>query len=186
MTLLLAASPLEQLLNHPQLLVVIVAGIAWALKLVGKASSAAARKAGPSVEGERREAEEAEEAARRSVEDEERARRVREEILRKIAERRAQATGAPPPAPPRVRRVPPPIEPPRVTVIPVEAVASRAPAPPTFVSPLPAARPPPASIAAMAHGPAPVSPWLEELRTPDAARRAILLREILGPPVALR
>jgi hypothetical protein len=31
-----------------------------------------------------------------------------------------------------------------------------------------------------------VSPWLTELREPSAVRRAIVLREILGPPVGLR
>ncbi len=34
--------------------------------------------------------------------------------------------------------------------------------------------------------PAVVSPWLTELREPAGVRRAILLREILGPPVGLR
>jgi hypothetical protein len=32
----------------------------------------------------------------------------------------------------------------------------------------------------------PGSLWLEELRSRDSVRRAILVREILGPPIALR
>jgi hypothetical protein len=35
-------------------------------------------------------------------------------------------------------------------------------------------------------GPAPVSPWLVALRDPASARKAILLKEILGTPVGLR
>ncbi|HEY1764330.1 MAG TPA: hypothetical protein VGF85_05355, partial [Opitutaceae bacterium] len=55
------------------------------------------------------------------------------------------------------------------------------------LAPIPAfQRAAPAPSTATAHLPVPVSPWLEELRTRDSSRRAILLREILGPPVALR
>ena len=32
----------------------------------------------------------------------------------------------------------------------------------------------------------PISPWLAELRDPSGVRRAILLREILGPPISLK
>jgi hypothetical protein len=130
------------------------------------------------------------EAAGRDLEDEERARRVREEILRKIAERRAGA-GAPQPARGRTElQAPRPPAIPRAlpaanrlsaggTAAPVSAVAAQSPTiPPAF----PGAIPPAASAQAPTAG----SLWLDELRSRDSARRAILVREILGPPVALR
>lgn len=184
----LAANPLERLLSQPQLLVLFAAGVVWVLKLVAKASTSAARKAGPVAETNRREAEDSEAAARRAMEDDERARRVREEILRKIAARRSQAGRVPPQTPPQIRPAPACVlEPPRATVIPVsvESAEEKVPALPMASLPaFPRAAAPAAAPTLQAS--APVSPWLEELRTRDSARRAILLREILGPPVALR
>lgn len=43
-----------------------------------------------------------------------------------------------------------------------------------------------AAVAPLVAPPPVVSPWLEELREPGSVRRAIVLREILGPPVGLR
>ena len=192
MTLLLAASdPIGRLLSQPQVLVLIFAGVVWVLKLIGKATSAAAPRAGPAGEARPPETEADEDAARRGLEDEERARRVREDILRKIAERRAQAQRVPPPAPARVQRIPMPVlEPPRATVIPLPEAPEEAAYPALRAAPAgrPAPMPPPPAVApaTIGSGSAPGSVWLDELRAPESARRAILLREILGPPVALR
>jgi hypothetical protein len=43
-----------------------------------------------------------------------------------------------------------------------------------------------AAVGAGSPGSPPGIQWLDELRSPETARRAILLREILGPPIALR
>ena len=51
------------------------------------------------------------------------------------------------------------------------------------VEPVPAL---PAFGTALDAQPVVISPWLAELREPAGVRRAILLREILGPPVGLR
>jgi hypothetical protein len=189
MTLLLAASdPLGRLLSQPQVLVLVIAGVIWVLKLVGRMSSSASRRDGPAAEPRRQETEADEDAARRGLEDDERARRVREDILRKIAERRVQAERVPPP-PPRVQRIPRlPLEPPRATVIPVREVPAEDAYPALRAAPAVRLAPMPAPVAAAAVGPgsSPGAVWLDELRTRDSARRAILLREILGPPVALR
>jgi len=116
-------------------------------------------------------------------EDDERARRVRAEILRKIAERR---TGPPALQPARAREERWSPGPPD---IPEDALkANRGPAEGPSAAGAPA-RPPggaPAPIGAASPGLSAGAAWLEELRGRDSARRAILVREILGPPVALR
>jgi len=98
----------------------------------------------------------------------ERTRRVQEDIRRKIAQRAARAA-APAPAPPPV-------------------VARGAPEP--AARPQPAAAPSPIEATSLCRDPAPAAApkrdWLSDLRDRPGARRAILLREILGPPVGLR
>lgn len=140
-------------------------------------------------------------AAPAPADEEERTRRVREEVRRKALERRSGAPGVPS-RPVRPVFAPPPIAPPVaddpnvpsvVLTAPVDrqeaqllaqqrrladqvraleaAQVSPAPAGPTqFPSDIPAVQ----------------SPWLAELRETSSVRRAIVLREILGPPVALR
>jgi len=101
----------------------------------------------------------------------ERTRRVQEEIRRKIAQRTAVA-------PPR-RPAPPP-----VVAAPAPAFAA---APPLqAASPLSAAEASPfrADTQPAAHPQG--RDWQGELRQRTEARRAIVLREILGPPVGLR
>jgi len=143
-------------------------------------------------------------------EDAERTRRVREEVQRKIVERRREAAARPgswaesPSATPRpAERSQPPLAPP---------VAASRPAPPADeedvaeaalqrqqklaeqVRAMEAARTAAqvrtSALAAFAPpGASPGSPpidWLPELRDPRSVRRAVILREILGPPVALR
>ncbi len=184
---LAAVNPLEQLLSQPQLRVVIFSGVVWVVEMLGKAKAAAARASNAPRPAGQQDSEEAEAAARRAMEDEERAQRVREDILRRIAERRARAEGAARPASARPERVlPPPLVPLELDREPEPVVASAA-LPPAPVMVL---RGPPAEAAAAAGtgplGSSPGLPWLDELRTPETARRAILLREILGPPIALR
>jgi hypothetical protein len=191
MSLLLAAvNPLERLLSQPQLLVVIFAGVVWLLKFLGRAKAAATQASNAPRPARPQESDAAEAAARRAMEDEERAQRVREDIQRRIAERQARAEGGLRPASVRPERVsPPPLVPARMfreaePVIPSAAfppVETRAPA-------MVPGRPPAAAAAVGAGplGPPPGVLWLDELRSPETARRAILLREILGPPIALR
>ncbi len=186
--LLAAANPLEQLLSQPQLLVVIFAGVVWLLKFLGKAKAAASQASNAPRAAQPPESEAAEAAARRGIEDEERAQRVREDILRRIAERRARAEGGLRPAPVRPERVlPPPLVPARMNRE-AEPVISSPAFPPAETRP-PAvvpSRPPAVAVGAGPFGPPPGNLWLDELRSPETARRAILLREILGPPIALR
>ncbi len=185
---LAAANPLERLLSQPQLLVVIFAGIVWVLKLLGKAKAAASRASNAPRSPRQLESDAAESAARRAMEDEERAQRVREDILRRIAERRARAEGGLRPASVRPERVlPPPLVPMEFRGEPEPVVRSAVlpPAEPRAPAPL-VSRPPSVAAGVVPPGSAPGIPWLDELRTPETARRAILLREILGPPIALR
>ena len=162
------------------------------------AASAAAAKAAPPARGD--------------AEEEERTRRVQEEIRRKIALRQAQGQrqardpgGWEPPAsgPSRVPAARP------GTAVPQPPIAALAPAPSNPDTPvLPSPRqarglPADPGLSPMAGGLSPIeaSPfrkdiapsvhaqgrdWLAELRQRPEARRAILLREILGPPVGLR
>jgi hypothetical protein len=51
---------------------------------------------------------------------------------------------------------------------------------------IPAFAPPAGAAAAGAPAKTAGALWLDELRSRDSARRAILVREILGPPIALR
>jgi hypothetical protein len=171
-----AIDPFDWLLSRPQLLFLFGAGAIWLVKVINRArGDARAPEPGtqpPSLAG----------SEGRDPDDEERARRVREDILRRIAERRAvvappQVAGArkarPMPAVPAATAAVAPAS--RGSAIGAVAVV------PAAVMPPPGG-PPPAPQAAPTAG----SAWLDELRSRDTARRAILVREILGPPVALR
>jgi hypothetical protein len=122
-------------------------------------------------------------AARADPDEEERTRRVQAEIRRKIAQRGAwedaRADRAPPVAepPPVADEAPSAVSLPMADGVPDLPVA---PVPATFIQAVPASwEPEPASIA-------PTVDWLAELRYQRGVRRAMVLREILGPPVALR
>jgi|GEM_PF-3586667 len=185
MALAASTDPRTWLFSQPQLLVVLFAGAVWLFNMIARARNAASRaeprpqdgrEPGPGGQGG---------PSSSDPDGDERARRVRAEILRKIAERRS---GLPVLQPARAREErwsPGPPE------IPGDALsASRGPveapaAPPPAMAGLPAS-PPPAPPGAGAQGPSAGAAWLEELRGRDTARRAILVREILGPPVALR
>lgn len=130
----------------------------------------------------------------------ERTRRVREDIRRRVEERLAGRGISLPPEPPR--REAPPAPPPLYAPADSEAVA----APPDVndlaerlralraadaatrvreeVAAFAAPDAPPA--AGPEAPPAQLSPWQAALREPGSARRAIVLREILGPPAAFR
>jgi len=99
----------------------------------------------------------------------ERTRRVQEDIRRKIAQRAARA------APPVIAaaRTEPPAPPPSAAMAPPPAPVSPIEASPFRRDPAPAVAPPRRD-------------WLAELRERQGARRAIVLREILGTPVGLR
>jgi hypothetical protein len=189
MSLVLAAvNPLERLLSQPQLLVVIFAGVVWVLKMLGKAKAAASRASNAPRPAGQPESDAAEAAARRAMEDRERAQRVREDILRTIAERRARAEEGLRPASVRPERVlPPPLAPARMSRE-AEPVFPSAPSPPleTRAPAMIPGRQVAAAVGAGPPGPPPGTLWLDELRSPETVRRAIVLREILGPPVALR
>jgi hypothetical protein len=139
--------------------------------------------------------------ARAALDEDERTRRVKEEVRRKIAERQATRAPAPPAArqetPPETRRLPG-----GVTEIfaPVDADA-----PPAVdyaaermrqerlgkeIAAIEAGLPPPIASHQAYAPPSAVPPpplgWLAALRDPLDVRRAIILREILGPPVGLR
>jgi hypothetical protein len=104
--------------------------------------------------------------------EEERTRRVQEEIRRKIAQRNAWQV-AREEAPPVMTEEPPveegPVEVPVLREAPQIPIQAQAPA--YRAEPAPAA---------------PADDWLTELRGTQGARRAMVLREILGPPVGLR
>lgn len=174
-TLLAAKGPLEQLLSQPQLFVFLFAAVAWVIKAVSKAKSAAERPAAPAAD-----------PAQRETFDEARARRVREDILRKVAERQirrsppAMASGAR-----RTQELPPTLALDEDGNLPQEVPAWRAPQGSAPVDVKAVVIPTPAA-AAVPMAPSPGAVWLEELRTRDTIRKSIIVREILGPPLALR
>jgi hypothetical protein len=191
---LAAVDPRGWLMSQPQLLVVVFAGAVWLVKMFNRAKSAASGASGakepvqPEPAGE-------DVAAQRALEDEERRQTVREDILRKIAERRARASASPQPATLRVERVPP--APPPVSKAPPYVSRASAEGPPAAATagalpPAPAAIggfpafSPSGPLAGVVTAPSAGALWLDDLRSRDVVRRAILVREILGPPVALR
>jgi hypothetical protein len=166
-------------IGWPQLVFLLFAGAVWLINAISRAKAARPGAAPARAAPEQPEPTEA--PAAQDTGADERAQRVREEILRKIAERRASAST-------RDLR----------TIIKAE-YERREPAggsaPADFSGALPAAAaamaippmaPPPGIGAAGPVAPTPGAVWLDELRSRDCVRRAILAREILGPPIALR
>ena len=156
----------------------IIIAVTW---LLGARATRGLKKPGPT-------------AAPPSLDETERTRRVREEVQRKIAERRREAAPSrapsPAPAPAAAMRPAPPAD----EEDEAEASLQRQQSLATQVRVLEEARMAAevrtralASFAAP-NAPAVRSPsdWLQELRDPRSVRRAIVLREILSPPVALR
>jgi hypothetical protein len=181
MTLPLSAerSPGSWLLSQPQLLFFLLVAVVWLLNVIKRMVGVAAA---PKAQGE---------AAAEGPGEDERTRRVREEILRKITERqlgsrtavraenerRALVAQAAARAAQDYGRVLREKEAAAVAQSLQERLAD-------LQGSAPTARPAGSVVAAPA--PSAGSVWLGELRTRDAVRRAIVAREILGPPVALR
>ena len=125
----------------------------------------------------------------------ERTRKIREEIQRKIEERTRRATPARPAVPPAATQSPPMaakrVVTPRATV-PKPAKREEPVAPPAPPEPVLAAIVTPVVVfeshAAQAEAAAVAARLavLEDLRDPAALRRAFVLREVIGPPIALR
>ncbi|HEY0968736.1 MAG TPA: hypothetical protein VGD88_15195 [Opitutaceae bacterium] len=146
-----------------------------------------------------------------AMEEEQRTRRIQEEIRRKIQERRAGGAPAAPVEPPPLREEAPAYEAP-VEEPSWREQAPRAPQPPPLDdgvlarqralqeqlqalaerrAALEAARSrasaPVLAAATATHArPSKSAALLRDLRDPESTRRAIVLREVLGPPVALR
>jgi len=166
MTMIMAASsdPGRWLFSQPQLIFVAIAGATLLFRMIKHAGGVGELpKDEPAKPGSRAS------SAEVTGEGEERTRRVREDIRRKIAERRAGAA------------TPASISEGKWDTAPAASV----PLLPLRAAAAPALQP----IAALAIGkqvPSAGALWLEELRTRDSVRRAILVREILGPPIALR
>ena len=174
-----AGNPGGWLLSQPQLLFFLFVAVVWLLKAVKRmAGGAAAPKA-------------QEAAAAGGPGEDERTRRVREEILRKITERqlgartavrvenerRALVAQAAARAAQDYGRALREKESVAIAQSLQERLADLQGAAPAAV---------PAAVVAAAPAPSAGSIWLGELRTREAARRAIIAREIMGPPVALR
>jgi hypothetical protein len=128
-------------------------------------------------------------SSRAAEEEAERTRQVREQVRRRIAERQPAAP-APAAAPPVERRLAGGVT--EVFAPPDGEAAERARQERLAreIAALGAGLPPPIATH-QAYAPPPASPppaagWLETLRDPLSARRAIVVREILGRPVALR
>ncbi len=171
------------LTSQPQLLVVLFAGAVWLFKMIARARSAVSRRelgpqeaTQPAVSGRGG-------ASGQDPGEEERTRRVREEIIRKVAERRTTASAAQLArfSDPR-RGASPPVIAATASSAGREAAQAGA-AMPSGGPPIAAPSIPPAAGVPI---PSAGALWLDELRARDAVRRSILVREILGPPVALR
>jgi|SRR5665213_3087893 len=110
--------------------------------------------------------------------EEERTRRIKEEVRRKIVERR----GAPAPT-----SAPAPLPAPAGDYLAEQARQERL---AKEMAAIEAGLPPPIAAhqpyAPSSSSPAPALGWLEALRDPLNVRRAIVLREVLGPPMGLR
>lgn len=192
------------ILDHLQLIVIVASAFAWWLTQRRKDSQ---DEGPPPSAGRRPEAD---------FDDTERTRRIQEEIRRKIAERRGAggAPAQPPPVPVRIpveRPVEAPSLPPRRRMEPewseadaaamdrqrrlqeqMRAAQERRKAAQAQVQDAfayPASAPPPRHERPVpgATGRRRGSAWLQDsLRDPASIRRAIVLREVLGPPVGLR
>jgi hypothetical protein len=171
----------SSLLAQPQAVFFLLVGAVWLFKAISRAKAAFVKdepgpqEAGPPGTSERAGPVET------SLSDEERALLVRRDILQKRAQRSAEAAALM--GVPKERRasVPPPLA--RVPAAGKSPAAQPLAGAPSRATPtsMPAVTP-----AGDAPAPSPGALWLDELRTRDSARRAILLREILGQPVALR
>jgi len=174
MTVLLAASsPGKWLLSQPQVLFFLLVAVVWLVNALKRALGGAAAQ-GPGGQPGR---------AGQDPDDGERARRVREEILRKVTERQlgrapaqAERAGRQASAPRARRSTPPPYvaQPQELESAGIAMARVRAAAAPLTVAAAPAA------------GPSQGALWLDALRSREGIRRAVLVREILGPPLALR
>jgi hypothetical protein len=182
---------MDWLLNHPQVLVAVAIAVVAILQKLKQA----------------RPQETAGEAPARDGQEAERTRRIQEEIRRRIVERRGLMP-APPPAPdsgeeaPEFPEPPPMFEEVRPVMVGPPLQAMDAAAAPGYsrelerqqqmlarLRELETARPARAGIVP-ATGEAPVTAAANrlpaDLRTPAGLRRAVVLREILGPPVGMR
>jgi hypothetical protein len=163
----------------PQLVFVLFAGAVWLVKLLNRPKPSPAGSVPNPQRSEETQADEPDIAAPADPEAEERANRVREEILRKIAERNPSASAG------QLRSL---VKAAYQRREPVGGAAKRPAAQPARMAQqaIPAFAPPAGAAAAGAPAKTAGALWLDELRSRDSARRAILVREILGPPIALR
>jgi hypothetical protein len=160
------------LLQNPAILLLLLVAVA---RFVGKRFAAGKRGAA---------------GAAPSAEEAERTRRVKEEVARKVAERRRAAM---PPVVARQRAEAPPVRPaPRPSPsADIDEVLTEQQNLVDQMRVLEGAQAPSASGGAVLPSTAvPVADgprgWLPELGDPRGARRAMVLREVLGPPVGLR
>jgi hypothetical protein len=175
------------LVMQPQFLFFIVVGVLWLIKAIGRAKAAFLGEERPTQGAGQPKPAEQPGPVEMSLTDEERAQLVRQDILEKRAKRQAEAAALM--GIPRERQAP--VPPPLTRRAPVESIVAPAREAPT--AGYAAVQPQAPALAARTSSRAPEvqvpsagAQWLEELRNRDSARRAILLREILGPPVALR
>jgi hypothetical protein len=161
----------------PQLVFLLFAGAVWLVKLLSRPKASPAGPLPGPPRAEEAEPDETGDPAAEDPEAEERARRVREEILRKIAERNPSASAG------QLRNI---VRAAYQRREPVGGAAAPARAPTYAQQALAPAEPPAAPMAAVTPAKSAGAVWLEELRSHDSARRAIVVREILGPPIALR
>jgi hypothetical protein len=175
------------LLTQPQFLFFIFVGVAWLFKAISRAKAAFLKEEPPQREVDRQKPAEQAGPVEMSLSDEERALLVRQDILQKRAKRQAEAAALmrmggerQAPAPPALARRAPTESPAAPTK------GSPAAAVPGALVQSPAVAPRIGSLAAEAPAPSAGALWLNELRARDSVRRAILVREILGAPVALR
>lgn len=193
--------PVNWLLSHRELLVVLFAAAVWFLNRTAAAKRKAAARPGESIPAQPA-GDGASAGASAEEEEAERTRRVQEEIRRKIAARRAPAPSrAASFEPPRIEEEPEPFPPSPASVqgremeevllrqqgLEKELRALEAGRAATVAAAKRGAGFPPGAGASAAHSSAAASnPWLAELRNPAGVRRAVVLREILGAPVSLR
>jgi hypothetical protein len=171
----------------PQFVFFLIIGVMWLFKAIGRAKAAFLSKERPQQEADRPKPAEQAGPVEMSLSDEERALLVRQDILQKRAKRQAEIAALmgrpgerPAPAPPPLARKAPAdtaaASAKGGAAAVYAAVPARAPVPTLPLSPLAPVAPAPSAGAL----------WLDELRSRDSVRRAILVREILGQPVALR
>jgi hypothetical protein len=175
---------LAALVLQPQIVFFLIIGVMWLFKAISRAKAAFLGEQRPQQEADRPKSAEKAGPVEASLSAEERALLVRQDILKKRAQRQAEAAAFM--GVPSERQAPAP--PPLVRTAPTQAAAKPAaaagytgalPRAPVFATPV-------GLLAPAVPVPSAGSLWLDELRGRDSARRAILVREILGQPVALR